>query len=268
MKRRALFFAIVLMIESSTSLVAQTRSSQNASFCSINSEPRTVWRQMIEAKGGVVRLHNVQNLVASSFGRARNKVQSYPIRIESLYVFPKKWWIWDDQRPSHFGLHMSMRNMDSKQGYDLTAGGRKFSALAPIGASVGDNDMAAITLELLLETKWVQPVPKRLFVTQYRGQKTIGIEVTAAAIRAEFILDQRSCLPLQLVTYNSSGAVKTSFGSYIEVHGIQMPSAVTYETEDGNITYTRRYEFNVDYDADIFRAPPPFERGAAAWNAK
>src|SRR5258705_4079770 len=65
-------------------------------------EAERIWELAIQAKGGRERLYSVNNMVISSFGKN--------IRLEDFFIFPDRSWSWVDQRPSVFGLNMSMQN--------------------------------------------------------------------------------------------------------------------------------------------------------------
>ena len=52
---------------------------------------------------------------------------------------------------------------------------------------------------------------------------------------------------------------------YVEISGIKVPQTVTYH--DGT-KYKQSYQFNVEYDPEIFVKPLPLEAGPEAWRSK
>src|SRR5213594_1865308 len=81
-------------------------------------EAERIWEQAIVAKGGRERLYAVRNMVIMSSGSYKalrfkispdRKVESKSLKPsglyrEGLFVFPSKYWAWDDYRPAVFGL--------------------------------------------------------------------------------------------------------------------------------------------------------------------
>jgi hypothetical protein len=261
-------FLISLLLFVCFAQAQKARTSKNQ--IEANVDPEKLWEEVIDAKGGRSRLLAVRNIVVSSRGRSRFKSQDYDIRNEDLYVFPNKWWSWHDARPTIFGLHISMRDWETGQQYTVSDNGEEFRGLKSIGdPNARNTDLAGITPDLLLETKWNRPLPKRVYSVDSNGKRRSAIETEFRGWRVDFVLDRISHLPVEIIAYSPEGRpAKTILARYIDVDGIKMPSEVTFEASDGDFTYTRSYKFNVEYNESIFRIPPPFESGPEAWRKR
>ena len=231
------------------------------------SEARDLWEKVVEAKGGRSKILSIKNIVVSSEGSFRQNFHEYKIRLEDLYVFPNKWWSWNDHRPSIFGLRTKMYDWTANRKYVVTDGDPIFRGLQDFESTDSKStNFAGATPDLLLETKWNAPIPERVYFIKYRGKKTRAIQTSLLSSRIDFILDEKSLLPVQTVYYSADGSqTKSSFSNYVEIYGIKMPSTVIFEGQDGNMRYSKKYQFNVDFDENIFKSPPPFEKGPKGW---
>ncbi len=73
-----------------------------------------VWELAVQAQGGRDKLLSIRNEVVIT--KERGHIT------ESLFVFPNKWWNWDDLRPTMFGVVMRMENYETRQNYIARAG--------------------------------------------------------------------------------------------------------------------------------------------------
>lgn len=86
----------------------RTQSSHDAN----RQEAERLWELAIAAKGGRERLQAVSNLQISIREKVWYGLRRVPYIQEDLYVFPGKYWEWNDQRKSIFGLSIRMYNHD------------------------------------------------------------------------------------------------------------------------------------------------------------
>jgi hypothetical protein len=49
---------------------------------------------------------------------------------------------------------------------------------------------------------------------------------------------------------------------YVEISGIKVPQTIKY---DDGTEYNQSYQFNVEYNKDVFIRPPGIEAGPEAW---
>ena len=250
---------ILALIFGSETLSAQTNDSVQ--------EAQQLWELAVAAKGGRERLYNVRNLVVTSNSSGRMKKDK--IRLESVYVFPDKWWFWDDQRPSRFGLSVSMYNWETGKQYVITDTEPNFIGLEQVSPNFQNTNLAGVTPDLL-ETKWNQPKPIRAFAGKVGSQAVDIVQTELLGKRIDFALDKETHLVVRVVAYseNQKPAATSKLADYIDVDGIKMPSTVIFENSDGDDKYKRQYRFNVEYNEDIFKFPPPLQAGSTAWQGK
>ena len=120
-------------------------------------ESARLWEQAIAAKGGRDRLYEVHNLVISSRGKYRSRLsKNNQVRREELFVFPNKYWFWDDYRPDVFGLRVSMYNYDTNMKYVISDSEPDHQ---PEAITNGQRNKALRNEQLssLLETRWLKP---------------------------------------------------------------------------------------------------------------
>jgi hypothetical protein len=243
-----------------------------------------LWEQAIAAKGGRGRLYAVRNIVISSAGsykalqfkihpdgetKSRSLKRSGLFR-EELYVFPNKYWLWDDYRPSVFGLWVEMYDYTTRMKYVVTDGDPNHG-LEPIEANDLNTDKGLIITQLmyLLESEWVRPKPLAVTTVRigFRVFDVVQTEVNGA--RYDFTLDRKTHLPVRFTFYSQDLGrtfVHTNeMSDYSDVDGINVP--LTWKAEDGHKEKSE-VKFNVEYDEKIFLKPPPFEAGPEAWKKK
>lgn len=152
--------SIVLFLCSASFGFAQSSSKPDDNS---RHEAERLWELAIEAKGGREKLYSIRNMVVSSDGKFYQGLKKINIHIEDFYVFPNKWWSWRDQRPSIFGLNMSMHNWESRKAYTVQFESAPFRGLEEIDTNDENTNFAGITPDLLLETKWNKPLPEKIF---------------------------------------------------------------------------------------------------------
>ena len=234
-----------------------------------------LWEKVIEAKGGRKRLHAITNMALTSHAKVQYSIlKTYDNHVESLFVFPDKEWRLDDNRPSIFGLVMEMYNYKTRMKYHGTFG-NNISGLVPFEDADEkyrlDSNLAGLVI-YLLETKWWQPVPAAVTSRKKDSKKVDVIQTLFNNGRLDFVIDQKTYLPIQIIGYyrdKVSGKSRQNIynlSDYIEVDGIVMPSKISSGGESG--VKNLSYQINVEYDESIFTTPPSFEARSEAWKLK
>lgn len=231
-------------------------------------EAERLWELAIEAKGGREKLHAISNMAVSSKTEYYFELKKITNRIERFYVFPNKWWIWDDNRPSKFGLRMTMYNLESGKKYSIQEGQKKVS-LESVESDYKSTKFSALITDLM-ETKWNQPIPEKLTSGKIRKQKVDVIQTSIVGQRIDFALNQKTHLPVKVIAYlNDKPSYSARVFDYVDIDGIKMPSKLILESESGNSEYNLSYQFNVEYNEEIFKSPPlPVETAAEVWRVK
>lgn len=231
-------------------------------------EAEHIWELAIKAKGGRAKLYAVRNMAVSSSGRFYMGFKKINIRDESLYIFPNKEWLWNDQRPSVFGLDMTMHNWDTKEMYHVVYKGEPFNGLS-LMESVEKVTNGAGLIHYFLETKWNKPVPEKVTKGKVGSRKVNVIQTSFIENRADFMFDTESYLLLRVAYYtNQRLSNSIRFSDYVDVNGIKMPTKGVLESSDGEMEYRVAIQLNVEYDESIFSRPPSFEFGPEAWKIK
>jgi hypothetical protein len=231
-----------------------------------------LWELSIAAKGGRERLYGINNLQLSIREKQWWNLKRVPLVEEALYVFPEKSWEWKDQRGTIFGFSIWLRNYEQNirlaySDHDDGKGG----SVNPIseGGRGGRSSFIDTQLNYLMETQWVKPIPVSVESGKIGRHKVDVVRTIVKAYpngeeRVAFALDRKSHLPRQVIYYSVrlgkeySGAV--SLSDYVGINGIQMPTKVR--------GIKTSYQFNVQYDEQIFEQAPSFEAGIDAWKKR
>ena len=239
-------------------------------------EADRVWELAVEAKGGREKLYAVSNMIVSS---SANKIKFDQVKSHTLNftVFPDKEWEWDDNRPSVFGLRMTMYNWKTGMKYIVQSDGDpkewgleqiEPEKLKSLRNENGVVKWAGLAL-YILETKWWQPTPISLETGKINNQKVDIVQTILFGKRVDFFFDQNTHLPARIRFFNHLStrriidANTIEISEYIDVSGIKMPTKII--ENDGSI-YSLNYKFNVDYNEEIFERPPlPVENAVDAW---
>ena len=258
---------------------AQT-PQQIESQSTVRQQAEEVWEQAIAAKGARERLYEVRNLVISEYFQRKER------RYESFYVFPNKLWYWVDDRPSVLGLNISVYNVDSGQAWQIT----RVDNYQPVSFQIPEGGNATFNFYrirdqvcFLLETQWVKPVPIKVETEKGElGEVDVlhtNVQAFGRHYRVVFYLDRKTHLPLKVGFWNLQGPRRVSeanltssdyywvwMSDYAEVDGIQMPRKVGYYRGPARISIT--FQFNVEYDEQVFEQPPTVDAGPEAWKVK
>lgn len=224
-----------------------------------------IWEQTIAAKGGRGRLYAVRNMLISSRAEyATHLFKKNQNRREELFVFPNKYWFWDDYRPDVFGLTMEMYNYDSRMSYAITQD--DLHPPEPITDTHRNKALRNVQLAYLLETKWLKPALVKASTGRIGLRAVDIVQTTVEGERVDFAFDRETHLPVRVSYYNIVDS-KTyidvqSFSDYTEIDGIKVP--LTHKYDDGTEDKST-IRFNVEYNEDIFIKPPPIEAGPEAW---
>ncbi len=228
---------------------------------------------MLAAKGGRERLHSIQSVIRSSRTPAKLRGRSYTRQVEFLFVFPNRFWYWDDERPSVLGLATKSVNFETKRAYSMVE--QEQSPVLGAAQPAEFWRLEMIQAAELLETQWVHLQPKRTWREASKKDKMASIFVECRFpmlmgwATATFTVDSKTFLPKQVVIdyplpTDSRATDGFEFFDYVDVSGIQMPSAVR---NFGVLTYkeTVHYQFNVDYDPAIFERGSRIQDGPEGW---
>ena len=123
-------------------------------------------------------------------------------------------------------------------------------------------------LYYLLETRWLKPTLLGVTSGEVGGRRADVVRVTVGGRVVDYYLDKKTHLPLKVALISKlDGGVYfyKTFSDYAPVDGIQMPSVMRV---DGDGKLPLSYQFNVDYDRQLFERPPSALAAADAWKAK
>ena len=249
--------SVALCSAVTTSTAAQDKSQ---------TEARRIWEEAIAAKGGRELLYDVHNVLISSLADyITHKGRKNRLRSEYLFVFPNKYWFYEDYGKDVFGVRMHMFDYDEKVEY-VGARGSPETKIEATGSRIKTLDNGPISL--LLETKWLKPIPIKATAGRIGSNKVDVVETAVNGRRVDFAFDQKAHLPVQVSFYNKVGD-KTSidvqrFSDYTEVNGTKVPQTV--KLSDGTVDKSV-IQFNVKYNEDIFTKPPA-KADPEAWRPK
>jgi hypothetical protein len=238
-------------------------------------EAERIWELAIKAKGGREKLISIKNMVSHSHAKVYFAPLTYENKIVSLGVFPDKVWTWDDNRPSVFGLRMSMYNYATGMKYYKVLGSPdnvdKLVPFEPNEQKQIGSKLPSLVFDLM-ETYWLKPIPENVRSGKIRGMKVDIVRTALDGERYDFSLDKNTHLPLQISHFYYLPSIKkeiahtVNLSDYIEIDGIMMASVSFPEGESGK--ERTAYQFNVEYDESIFKTPASFEMGSEAWKVK
>ena len=239
-------------------------------------EAERLWELAIAAKGGRERLYSVNNLQISIREKVWYKWRRVPYIEEDLYVFPNKYWEWNDQKETIFGFNLRTYNGDREIHLWYTDHGKVAHIGRPAEDVYGNGALIRlydVQLRYFMETKWVKPIPISVQQAKVDGKSVDIVQTIVKGYptrdgtneeRIAFALDHKTHLPLRVmhytVTVGEEYVGEIPLSDYVDVAGIQMPSKV----------YGLRstYQINVDYDEEIFNREPNVEAGIKQWSKK
>ncbi|MFN2599134.1 MAG: hypothetical protein ABR563_18335, partial [Pyrinomonadaceae bacterium] len=258
---------IVLTLSGTTRTLASPRDDQKDNDTTEGQESeehqaQVVWEQAIAAKGGRKRLYAVRNMVISSRWEYRSSsFKMIPVRQEEVFVFPNKYWFWNDLRPDVFGLSVEMYNYETGMYYHLTPGNPHSPPVPIIDTRSPNISLMNAQLFYLLETKWLKPTLVKASKGRIGTRAVDIVQTTVNNERIDFAFDQKTHLPIRISEYGN-GTTRTSLvvqylSDYIESGGIKMPQMLRGDANDH--AYKESIQINVEYNEDIFNNPPSME---------
>lgn len=238
--------------------------------------PERLWKKVLAAKGGREKLLSVSSLAISSRRRKPLQILGFEgvnTHDEYLFVLPDKYWRWTDDRPSKFGLSISMANGEKGEVWMVFDQGEP----EPDRYYFTDTErhaMAFIQLVYLLETRWIKPIPESVQTRRWRGQRVDVLRATAGPYKVTYYLDQQTHLPLKIEIRGLAvdgverllGSV--TMGEYESFSGILLPREVGRFSDETNPEIAHEYEMNPEYDPQIFERPPSLAAGPYAWRRR
>lgn len=256
---------VILMLSEIVGYGQAVQKTQN----SATKDMEQMWERLIEAKGGREKLLKIENIVKQSRGTYYTGLKKINTRSLQLIVLPNKWWSWTDERPSIFGLRMTMYNFDIDRQYVVQYGGRATEwGIEPIqNNNKRFADMTFISY-LLPETKYWKPTLEKVDREKIGFRDVDVIQTRLKGKRIDFFLDRKTHLPIKVVYFmpniGDEGehlSYVTELSDYVEYRGIQVPTKVNNQ----RLTY----QFNIEYNEEIFQRPPvPIETSDSAWRKK
>lgn len=228
-----------------------------------------LWEQAIAAKGGRERLKGVRS-VFKSMQMPRSFTKHWiDWNWQSLYVLPDKFWLWNDQRGTVFGLSITMFNL----GRDL----RYFTSTNPppgvqkSAPSIADREeLFELQWVHLMETESKKPQPVTAWAEKLGRQKVDVVRAAVDGRAIDYFLSSETHLPVQ-ISYYSGTEYEVLYvfrlKNYEERNGIKLARTV-YAKRPLYLGFAHeesRWEVNVEYDPCIFECPPRIEDGPNAW---
>ena len=236
-------------------------------------EAAAVWELALTAKGGRERLHQIDTVLRSSRIPSSLGKRSFDRQVEELFVFPSTYWQWADERPTTFGRSALTLDFENGIGFfiwDTDAAPRR--SLADPKADGWRFDLMQ-ALELL-ETRWMKLEPVRTWSEKKGRRVSVFVEGKFRLISGwapvTFSLDNETLLPTQAVLLRpliNDHVVRLvfDFSDYVDVEGIPMPRLIRHSGDDLHFDEKLNYQFNVDYDPNLFKVGPTIEGGPEGW---
>ena len=261
-----IIFVMLVFAKMNQGQISISHQTENTS----KDEAVRLWDLAVAAKGGREKLYSIQNMVGSISSEYRFEGSKIKSRTEQFVVFPNKEWSWDDDRPSVFGLRMTMYDWEKQKQYNVLFRGEPFHGLVAMEKNVVDLGKMSWVANIFLETKYHKPVPQSVSKGKVDSKRVDIVQTILGDERIDFALDEMTHLPVKFTHYIHNLGTKPGdlfyegfLTDYIDVQGIKMPRG----SGKGNGKKTV-FQFNVEYNEEIFRTPPRFEVGPEAWKKR
>jgi len=256
-------FALVILIGAAFAVQGQ--------FPQPPDRAKELWELAIAAKGGREALYKVANIAD-----IRKPDGSYV----HFVVLPDKFFLFDDMRPSLFGVRIELYNYESGFGYrtfprdtrkiyqDIrtdpdfkTIKGRHVYLLYP-------------QLYLLLETRWMQPKPLSASKAKVNGKSADRVDVLIEGYgdpqRYAVFLDEKTHLPVRIAMCRNVNTNEitdvccfSNLRGYTEIAGIKIPLESTGQRDS---TWDRKQiEINAEYEPQFFDRLPDHNANGLQW---
>ena len=267
--------SIFFLIFSAFGIFAQNTSNKTSE----KELAEQVWEKAIQAKGGHEKISKIDNFLETYVSKGiflgDKKYDTYRIR---LHIIPYKYWDYYDAGKSVFGRIMTMENYENLTEWFTQSGGKNRLA-EPITKFQNSKGYQNPQIALLLEVKGLKLklLGARLDkITLLRSEKNNKLQEKEVYLvetmiderKVEFAFDKESFLPIQFSFYWMENLQREpymfQFYDYVENNGLKVPKHTYFN--DGHFD-TLEYEFNVDYDPEIFERSP-LEMSPDAWRKK
>lgn len=248
--------AIMAMV---TIIVCASRSVE------AESSAKALWAKVLQAKGGVQRLQQIDNIVVTETPWSG----AVPLSV-TLLVFPDLLWRYVDESDSILGVSLvvvgerggwwSHKRKDRKDSISHTTPKRQ----TPNDLRHGVRAHALF----LLESRFVRPSISR------SGYATIGVK-RYPTVEADYqgslfrmYIDPRTFAIARVEAINHAARnalLSQSYndpGSYVDLDGLRMPSAIRGAKW---LRWRTSIQLNVDYRPNLFQTAPDVDAGPHAW---
>jgi hypothetical protein len=222
-------------------------------------DPRPVWEQAVQAKGGRERLRKVQTL-AIFMKPAQVVLAGAPANW--LYVFPDRYFEWEGRK----GVEYSIVVDGTAGRIAMDANGRPRAAWSM--TSVERDRLTLNQVMYLLETAWLQP--KLLGVRPARLHKYNVLTVSAGGRIFDLSLNG-SNLPERIFSRrgeNSKIKYDYQMEHYREFQGISLPTRIIGSEGNRASTWDVDYEIDAKYNPKMFERPPDLADGPEPWRRR
>ena len=214
--------------------------------------------------------------IYSSADAAASYARDGETQTERLYVGPGKAWIYTYTPAFDVSLDATLIDIDENRCWVTLA--PKTYGVPGISRCIPATQIQYLLEDpiiYLMETKWLRPhlIGAR---TEGKGKNKLDVvETKVGSIRIDFYLDPKTRLPIKLVTdwiggrtqpLGNLGPMTIELRKYVEIDGIQMPTKVIRERDSESRpvgepfrldTERAAYQFNVNYNPEIFEYPIP-----------
>jgi hypothetical protein len=231
-----------------------------------NQRSTEAWAKVIEAKGGVERLHKITVLAWSADYPSRSS-QGPGEHMEFVEAFPDRYWAWEDYRPGPGSFATQVWNAQKQLWWDSRQGGRaKQIPWTQRAARAGLQDAHGRIFLFLLESKDVRPT----IVRTVEGNDTVDLFATAPGfVEIRYTIDKSTFLPRAVTLVpeffragesspRAGAATQYFLKDYRLVDGIQMPGLIEGMGQ-------MRFIINPAVDPRLFETPPDGVNSRDEW---
>jgi hypothetical protein len=181
---------------------------------------------------------------------------------------PSQLWEWEDERPTKFGLRLSIADLARDRAqyvYEGKPPNQPGTARDPARI----HQVAMLQAITFMETRWLKPALTGIHEDRIGLRTLTVVEAGIGDQTVDFYFDNKTHLP-ERILFRGPGPdwhEQYDLSDYRTVDGVQLPLVVAERNPGFGGPFTRRitYRLNVDYDSAIFDRPPSLERGPQGW---
>lgn len=228
-----------------------------------------LYENMVRAKGGRERLHEVHALYAHWRLRYWNWEKFRVITEErrTLYLFPDFLWAMSDIEP--FGKESSTVDLSTGTVKTMLEG-RKHVEVEPVRVGTA---LAVAQAEWLIESRWWKPEVLGCFEETYEGVASWVVRVAGSGLEFEYFIEKGKDLPWMVRRKAGQAEYLRGLFHYKSVNGLMMPTFYrVVDKYNGRVffSYGRklRFEINPDYDPRVRKWDPTIEGDPEPWRRK